>query len=1329
MMDDKSSMHGMIYLDSANYAVWKTKMEDILYVKDLYEPILNESMPTGQDESKWKILNRKAVGTIRQFVDVSVLQHISNDTNAYELWMKLEAMYERKNALSKASLMRKLVKLEFHDGNSMVVHLNDFQGLINQLSAVKMSLDDELQALLLLSSLPERLDTLFVSLSNSAPDGKLTMESVKASLLNEETRRKEIGSSNYSEAHYVAQESNRGRSKNRPSRGRDNSRDKSKSKGRIICHYCDKPGHIKRFCRKMKRDKSKDRKGDSSESKSEEKNTTALAISDDDLLFIGDKECLNVAGDDCNWAIDSSASYHLTSHQDYFSSYTSGDFGSVRMGNDGSSRVVGKGTIYLESSTGCKLILRNVRHVPDIRLNLISIGRLDEEGYFSHFNDGKWKLCKGNLIAARGKKQGSLYMMQAKVCAGEVNVADECSSELWHNRLGHMSEKGMQMLSKKQYLPDVSGMSLRSCVDCLAGKQHRVAFHSRPPSRRKYPLDLVHTDVCSMDAKSHSGALYFVSFIDDYSRKVWVTVLKTKDQVLSAFKEFQARVERETGRKLKVVRADNGGEYRGPFESYCKGQGIKLEKTVPKTPQLNGVAERMNRTIEERIRCMLSHAKLSKSFWAEALVTAVYLINLSPSNPLDGDVPQKVWTGKDVSYKHLRVFGCRAFVHIPRDERSKLDKKTKQCIFLGYSEDALGYKLWDPVDRKVLRSRDVVFFEDQTIEDIEKPKQQTSSHTPINFDPVLPQMTPRVEGGDIQDDDDNIGDDGHDDQPEVEPPVVEPQPQPDDVRRSTRGPRPSMRYPTTEFVLLTDGGEPEDFQEAMSHEKSKEWYNAMQDEMNSLHENHTYDLVKLPNGKRALKNKWVFKLKHGEDGQPPRFKARIVVRGYEQKKGIDFDEIFSPVVKMSSIRVVLSLAASMNLEIEQLDVKTAFLHGDLKEEIYMEQPEGFEVKGKEKLVCRLKKSLYGLKQAPRQWYKKFESFMVDNDFHKTYADHCVFVKNFAEGDFLILLLYVDDMLIVGRDSNKIVDLKASLSKSFAMKDLGPAKQILGMRISRDRKNKKLWISQEKYIEKVLKRFNMNNAKPVCSPLPVHMKLSSKQCPTTDEDKKKMKNVPYSSAVGSLMYTMVCTRPDIAHAVGVVSRFMSNPGKEHWAAVKWILRYLRGTSRVSLCFGPGEPVLDGYTDADMSGDIDSSKSTSGYMMTFAGGAVSWQSKLQKCVALSTTESEYVAAVEAGKELVWMRDFLEELGLEQDDYLLHCDCQSAIHLAKNATYHGRTKHIRRRYHWIRDQIEEKIFELVKNRTHENGSDMLTKILPRDKLEVCRLKAGLVIPPKLE
>ncbi|CAL1369479.1 unnamed protein product [Linum trigynum] len=367
----------------------------------------------------------------------------------------------------------------------------------------------------------------------------------------------------------------------------------------------------------------------------------------------------------------------------------------------------------------------------------------------------------------------------------------------------------------------------------------------------------------------------------------------------------------------------------------------------------------------------------------------------------------------------------------------------------------------------------------------------------------------------------------------------------------------------------------------MSHEDKEAWNKAMQEEMKSLQENHTYDLMKLPKGKISLKNKWVYKLKTEETSSKPRFRARLVVKGFNQKKGVDFEEIFSPVVKMSSIRVVLGLAASLDLEVEQLDVKMAFLHGDLEEEIYMDQPEGFEVKGKEDLVRRLRKSLYGLKQAPRQWYKKFDSFMVKNGYARTTSDHCVFVKYFAENDFIILLLYVDDMLIVGRNVGEIDRLKKDLSKSFAM------------RISRDRTNGKFWLSQERYIERFLERINMSKAKAVSTPLGGHFKLCVKHCPTSDEEKEAMKNVPYASVVGSLMYAMVCTRPDIAHVVGIVSRFLSNPGKEHWRVVKWILRYLRGTSRVCLCFGNDKTILDGYADANMAGDVDSRKSNSGY----------------------------------------------------------------------------------------------------------------------------------------
>ena len=500
-------------------------------------------------------------------------------------------------------------------------------------------------------------------------------------------------------------------------------------------------------------------------------------------------------------------------------------------------------------------------------------------------------------------------------------------------------------------------------------------------------------------------------------------------------------------------------------------------------------------------------------------------------------------------------------------------------------------------------------------------------------------------------------------------------------------------------MLLTDGGEPECYTEALEDEHKKEWLEAMQDEMQSLHQNHTFELVKLPKDRRALKNRWVYRIKHDELSTRPRYKARLVVKGFNQRKGVDFVEIFSSVVKMSSIRVVLGLAASLDLEIEQMDVKTAFLHGDLEEEIYMEQPEGFIVKGKENYVCKLKKSLYGLKQAPRQWYKKFESVMEEQGYKKTTSDHCVFVKKFSDDDFIILLLYVDDILIAGMNVSRIDRLKKKLSQSFAMKDLGPAKKILGIQIDRDRKSKKLYMSQEKYVEKVLQRFNMDKAKAVSTPLGAHFKLSMKQCPPTDAQENDMEKFPYASAVGSLMYAMVCTRPDIAHAVGVVSRFMSNPGKEHWNAVKWIMRYLRGTSSFRLGFGGEKPLLVGYTDADMAGDVDSRKSTSGYLIIFTGGAVAWQSRLQKCVALSTIEAEFIAATEACKELLWMKKFVVELGFKQQRYVLLCDSQSTIHLGKNSTFHARSKHIDVRYHWIRDVLNDKLVELDKVHADHN------------------------------
>lgn len=582
--------------------------------------------------------------------------------------------------------------------------------------------------------------------------------------------------------------------------------------------------------------------------------------------------------------IDSGATVHVTSRSECFTSYTQGEFGVVRMGNNDLSKVVGKGDVNLTTMDGSTLILKDVRHVPDMRLNLISVERLDEEGFCTTFRNGMCKISRGSLVVAKGLKMSKLYVVRENHSEGVNYAGEENSTELWHRRLGHISEKNLTRLVSKKVLPDIKQVHMKQCTNCLAGKQNRISFKSSPPSRVDKILDLVHSDLCGPMPLSLGGARYWVTFIDDHSRKIWVWTLKTKDQVTETFKNFLNLVERQTGIKLKCIRTDNGGEYIGSFDEICKRNGIRHQLTPPKTPQLNGLAERMNRTLAERVRSMLSHAKLTKDFWGEAVVAAAYILNRSPCVPLNYDVPEQVWQGKEISYNHLRVFGCVAYVHIPKDERQKLDDKTRKCIFIDYGEDQFGYKFYSTDLKKPIRSRDAIFQENEFLETAGK--ENSGSEQDLEWWPSTVNPQP-VEDEEIQNDHD-------DDEIRVhsEPPAESSSGA--TTTRSGRAVRPSTRYSPNEYILLTDGGEPESFEEAILGEHKDKWMEAMQDEMQSLHDNDTFELVKLPKGKKALKNKWVFRLKHEEHSSQPRFKARIVVKGFGQKHGIDFDEIFSP---------------------------------------------------------------------------------------------------------------------------------------------------------------------------------------------------------------------------------------------------------------------------------------------------------------------------------------------------------------------------------------------------------------------------------------------------
>ncbi|KAL5764025.1 hypothetical protein ACOSQ2_016619 [Xanthoceras sorbifolium] len=1269
--------------DGADFGFWKMQIEDYLYQKKLYQPLLGKK-PDDMKEEDWNLLDRQALGVIRLTLSRNVAFNIVKEKTTAGLITALSNMYEKPSASNKVHLMRRLFNLRMAEGASVAQHLNEHNTITTQLSSVEIEFDEEVRALILLSSLPDSWNATVTAVSSSSGNNKLKFDDVRDLVLSEEIRRRESGEASSSSALHTE---SRGRTSERSSyRSRSKSRrGKSRSgKKDFSCYNCGKKGHFKRDCRAPKKDTGTQ----------ESANVTEEA---------GDAMILSVNSPIESWILDSGASFHATPCREIMENYVSGNFGKVHLADDETLKIVGKGDIRLKLPNGSTWKLQGVRHIPGLKRNLISIGQLDGEGYCTTFSGCEWKITKGALVVARGKKCGTLYVTSN--LENIVAVADsDGKSNLWHQRLGHMSEKGMKTLLSKGKLPDLKAVDVGLCEDCIFGKQKKVSFAKIGKIPKAEKLELVHTDVWGPSpVSSLSGSLYYVTFIDDSTRKVWVYFLKKKSEVFDTFRKWKAMVENETGLKIKRLRSDNGGEYRDSrFREFCANSGIKMEKTVPMTPQQNGVAERMNRTLNERARSMRLHAGLPKMLWAEAVNTAAYLINRGPSVPLDGGIPEEVWSGKEVNISHLRVFGCISYVHIDSAERSKLDAKSNKCVFVGYGGDEFGYRFWDYENRKIIRSRDVIFnenlmYKDRSIAELSSSTTEAETKEFAEFE--------EISGSDVQ----------------ISPETVQEEPSAPELRRSSRVPKPIQRYsPSLHYLLLTDSGEPECYDEAMQVEDSVKWESAMRDEMDSLMSNQTWELAELPPGKKALHNKWVFRIKEEHNGNK-RYKARMVVKGFQQKEGIDYNEIFSPVVKLTTIRLVLKIVAAENLHLEQLDVKTAFLHGDLEEEIYMRQPEGFKEAGKENLVCRLKKSLYGLKQAPRQWYKKFDSFMSSSGFTRCQADHCCYIKRF-DNSFIILLLYVDDMLVAGSDMQEIMNLKRELSKQFAMKDLGAAKQILGMRIKRDTKSGTLLLSQAEYIKKVLSRFNIQDAKPVSTPLGIHFRLSKEQSPKTEEERTHMAKVPYASAIGSLMYAMVCTRPDIAQAVGVVSRYMNNPGKIHWEAVKWILRYLRGTTNKTLCFKGGDTTLTGYVDADLAGNVDIRKSTTGYVYTLGGTAVSWVSQLQKIVALSTTEAEYVAVTEASKEMVWLQSFLEELGKKQEDNVLYCDSQSAIHLAKNPSFHSRTKHIQLRYHFIRSLLEDGILKLEKISGAQNPADMLTKTVTTDKLKLCSASVGL-------
>ncbi|RVX17918.1 Retrovirus-related Pol polyprotein from transposon TNT 1-94 [Vitis vinifera] len=707
---------------------------------------------------------------------------------------------------------------------------------------------------------------------------------------------------------------------------------------------------------------------------------------------------------------------------------------------------------------------------------------------------------------------------------------------------------------------------------------------------------------------------------------------------------------------------------RSQFTSFMSHHGILHQSSCAHTPQQNGVAERKNRHLVETARTLLLHSHVPFRFWGDAVLTACYLINRMPSSVLHDQIPHSLlFPDQPLYFLPPRVFGCTCFVHILTPGQDKLSAKAMKCLFLGYSRLQKGYRCYSLETHRYFISADVYHRRPRVVAPLPFPE------APADSLPI-PSASPA-------------------------PALPSPNDLPIAVRkgtRSTRNPHPIYNFlsyhrlssPYSAFVsAISSVSLPKSTHEALSHPG---WRQAMVDEMAALHSNGTWDLVVLPSGKSTVGCRWVYAVKVGPDGQVDRLKARLVAKGYTQVYGSDYGDTFSPVAKIASVRLLLSMAAMCSWPLYQLDIKNVFLHGDLAEEVYMEQPPGFVAQGESGLVCRLRRSLYGLKQSPRAWFSRFSSVVQEFGMLRSTADHSVFYHHNSLGQCIYLVVYVDDIVITGSDQDGIQKLKQHLFTHFQTKDLGKLKYFLGIEIAQSSSG--VVLSQRKYALDILEETGMLDCKPVDTPMDPNVKLVPGQ-----------------------------------------GEPLGDPGDidgSHWDAVIRILRYIKSTPGQGVLYeNRGHTQVVGYTDADWAGSPTDRRSTSGYCVFIGGNLISWKSKKQDVVARSSAEAEYRAMALATCELIWLRHLLQELRFGKDEQMkLICDNQAALHIASNPVFHERTKHIEVDCHFIREKIASGCVATSFVNSNDQLADIFTKSLrgPRIKYICNKLGAYDVYAP---
>ena len=1326
-------------LGDNNYYSWQSSMEGLLAVRECEEAIeFPSTRPvTPEEKAAAEKLSKKTLGLLKMCVEDQHQFTIRQAKTAREAWQSLERLFQQRSMASTMHLKQQFTGLRMLATESIPQYVARARTIAAQLEAAGKKVDDEDQVLAVLNGLPSDYAMIKTVILNAKLPSIIDMQ---AKLMTTEQEKAMAGDSAY-----MANTKSPGwhKSKGKDGTGSASAADKKK---RVKCYNCGRRGHYKSECRLPAAEGAKHGGG----SRHREVGLMAATIPD-----------IGVKGE---WVLDTGATRHITGdssllldmkplHEEIF----------ITFGNGGEHKAASYGDVLLVGAAGRSVRLRDVLFVPEAAANLLSMSRASKAGATFIIDDNSCRAYKEKELLFTADKRGGLYIHSGssagKLAAGAPEVAlfsqPKETPQEWHRRFGHIGYDSVAIMVENNLVSGINvnakefrAANLEDCEPCALAKQSRPPFKSSSTVKTDIPLGLIHSDVCGPMAASMGGRRYFVTFLDDYTGLSVIKLLTHKSEVAAAMQETFNLLENQSDYKVKAIRTDNGGEYVSKeLQAYFKAKGIVHETTMAYSPQQNGKAERLNRSLLTQVRAMLADSQLGESLWAEALMTANKLRILSPVSGKE-KTPWELFNGRQPDVSFLRPFGAKCYVLTPKEKRtSKLAPVSTPGKVVGFGPGGNGYRVLLGSNR-VVTSRDVLF-----------------SPGPAGDD-IKPQQTE----GSSSDDDELVGDK----EPVAPAPEPAPLPAPAPAPAATTaaegvaaGPRRTARVtagmtnpqrhvgssqwpgydrmtvPVSSEEQPTDSAgnsgnisgsssgdtalvafikEPASYQEAMSSDNAAQWSAACDEEISSLAANGTWTLEEVPYGITPIPTKWVFKVKRDSVGNIERFKARLVAKGFRQKEGVNYFEVFAPVGKFQTFRALTAVVAARDLELHQVDIKTAFLYGELDEMVFIEQPEGY-AEGDAgmacRVACRLHKAIYGLKQAPRVWHATLHAFLTDLGYAASAADPG-FYTSLIDDERVYILAYVDDLLISSASMEAIDYFKTKVFERFKARDLGEAELYLGIKIQRDRGSRVLMLSQGLMAEELVAKYGLTDGKTKTTPLTPATKLSNEGDPLDTEE------YTYSQLVGSLMYLSVCTRPDISFTVGALARYMSCPTTVHWQAAKGVLRYLAGTINFGLVFGGDSSSgldLVGYCDADFAGDLDTRHSTGGLVFLLNGAAITWQSKKQPTIAASTTEAEYMVAAAATKEGLWLRQLMHDLDVDIGPVQIKADNQSAIKLLRNPISAARSKHIDVAHHFARERVarQEVVFAYVS--TDLQIADVLTKALPKAKHVWCCDGMGLM------